>query len=453
MRHPAAPARGKRARRSPSPWVAAAAAGVLTGALAVTALPPAIGSADEPGCGGTHFVASWAASPTDAVTPFDATGGLVPLTVDDQTFRMIVSPHLGGEQLRVRLTNRFGLTPVTFDRVSVGDRISGATVGNVAAVRFGGRDSVTIEPGAEALSDPVSFPVAAFAPLAVSIHVAGQAGPPTKHWNANATSYYSPAGSGDLTGRADAGGFTATTQSWFYVSAVDVLAPAGTRAVVAFGDSITDGFVGSTPISIPVDRAAADTDGRYPDVLQHRLNAQRVPVSVVNAGIGSNRVLASGEPLLLGPSGLSRFQRDALDQAGVSGVLVQEGINDLGLPPQADAASMISGYEQLIAAARRAGKKVWLGTLLPASDALVDGVLIAPRSETERQAINAWIRGQRLADGIVDFDAALRDPGDPAVLRDEYSSVDRLHPSLAGYRAMAEAVDTALLADTRSPAC
>ncbi|MEU2013918.1 GDSL-type esterase/lipase family protein, partial [Nocardia sp. NPDC019302] len=166
-----------------------------------------------------------------------------------------------------------------------------------------------------------------------------------------------------------------------------------------------------------------------------------------------NRVHTSGEPLLLGPSGLARFERDALAQSGVSGVLVQEGINDLGLPPPPGATQMIAGYEKLITTAHAHGKKIWLGTLLPASDALVDGVLLAPRSETDRQQINAWIRTQNLADGIVDFDAALRDPANPSVLRNDYGSPDRLHPSLAGYRVMAETVDLALLGNSPSPAC
>ncbi|MGK8506707.1 GDSL-type esterase/lipase family protein [Nocardia asiatica] len=398
-------------------------------------------------------MASWTASPTDSVTPLDAAGGPIPLAVDNQSFRMVITPHLGGSTLRVHLTNRFGLTPVTFERVSIASQLSGAAVANAVPVLFDGKAATTLPPGADVISDPVSFDVAAFAPVAVSIYVPDAAGPPTKHWNANATSFYSPAGSGDLTAQAGADGFGSATGSWLYVSALDVLAGADTRAVVAFGDSITDGFVGATALSVPVDRGVADTNGRYPDVLQRRLDTAGIPISVVNAGIGSNRLLASGEPLLLGPSGLSRFERDALARSGVGGVLVQEGINDLGLPPSAGATAMIAGYEQLITTAHRHGKKIWLGTLLPASDAVVDGVLLAPRSEIDRQRINAWIRTQNRADGIVDFDAALSDPADPSVLRDVYSSPDRLHPSLAGYRAMAETVDLALLDDAPSPAC
>ncbi|UAK30565.1 GDSL family lipase [Nocardia asteroides] len=337
--------------------------------------------------------------------------------------------------------------------MSIADQVSGAAVANIVPVLFDGRASITLPPGADAVSDPVSFTVAAFAPVAVSIYVPDAAGPPTEHWNANATSFYSPTGSGDLTGRADADGFSSQTGSWLYVAALDVLAAADTRAVVAFGDSITDGFVGATALSVPVDRGVADTNGRYPDMLQRRLDSAGIPISVVNAGIGSNRVLTGGEPLFLGPSGLARFERDALAVSGVGGVLVQEDINDLGLPPPADATRMIAGYEELITAAHRHGKKIWLGTLLPASDALVDGVLLASRSEIERQQINTWMRTQNLADGIVDFDAAMRDPANPSVLRGAYSSPDRLHPSLAGYRAMADAIDLALLDDALTSTC
>ncbi|MEU1994258.1 GDSL-type esterase/lipase family protein [Nocardia gamkensis] len=445
---------GKRIRRRTRMCGAALVAVVLLAAGSVAAVgETATAGAQPPECRGEHFVASWTASPTDSVTPLDAAGGPIPVAVDDQSFRMVITPHLGGSRLRVHLTNRFGLTPVTFGRVSIADQASGAAVANPVPVLFGGQAAIALPAGADVVSDPVSFDVSAFAPLTVSIYVPDPAGPPTKHWNANATSFYAPAGSGDLTGRPGADGFGSTTGSWLYVTALDVLAPSDTRAVVAFGDSITDGFVGATALSVPVDRAVADTNGRYPDVLQRRLDAAGIPISVVNAGIGSNRVLTSGEPLLLGPSGLARFERDALARSGVSGVLVQEGINDLGLPPPAGAAQMIAGYEKLIATAHGHGKKIWLGTLLPASDALVDGVLLAPRSETDRQQINAWIRTQNLADGVVDFDAALRDPANPSVLRNDYGSPDRLHPSLAGYRAMAETVDLALLGNSPSPAC
>ncbi|MFW0792900.1 GDSL-type esterase/lipase family protein [Gordonia sp. CPCC 205515] len=419
----------------------------LTGTVTAT---PAIAA---PECGGEHFVASWAASPTDALTPLDASGGVIPLAVRDQTFRMIITPHFGGDRLRVRLSNRFGSAPITFDRSTVAAQVHGAQVGATTPLRFGGRESVTVAPGADILSDPIAHRAKAFRPLAISVFVPGNAGPPTKHWNANATSYYSPPGTGDLTRRRAATGYTASTKSWFYVDALDVSAPHTARTVVAFGDSITDGFVGTTGLSVPADTAVADRNVRYPDFLQHRLDQAHLPISVVNAGIGSNRLLTSGEPLLLGPRGLSRFRRDALQQSGVAGVLLLEGINDLGFPPGATAEQMIAGFRQAIAEAHRAGVAIWLGTIVPASDALVDGTVIAPSSERYRQQINAWIRTQKLADGFVDFDVALRDPRNPTVMAHEYSSPDRLHPSPDGYRAMARAVDLAMLSTARSPRC
>ncbi|MQY17616.1 SGNH/GDSL hydrolase family protein [Nocardia macrotermitis] len=428
-------------RRQRVTGVVAAVSALIAGTVA--AAPP---STATPGTCGTHFVASWLASPTDAIAPVDASGGPVPLQVTDQTFRMIVTPHLDGSEVRIHLTNRFGLTPVTFGRVSVGARTSAAAVRDPRPVRFGGKPSITVPPGGDVVSDPVSLRFNAFEPLAVSVYVPGAAGPPTKHWNANATSYYSAAGSGDLTAQASGRRFGSTTGSWLYVSGVDVAAPGSVRAVVAFGDSITDGFVGSTPLSVPADRGVADTNGRYPDQLQHVLDRAGIPISVVNAGIGSNRLLYSGEPLMLGPSGLTRFDRDVLDQAGVAGVLLQEGINDLGLLPRPDADQMIAGYRQLIERAHARGVKIWLGTLLPASNAIVDGTVLAPDSEATRQRINAWIRTQHIADGVVDFDAALRDPADPSVLGAVDSSADHLHPGPVGYQAMADAVDPSLLA-------
>ncbi|WP_243654725.1 GDSL-type esterase/lipase family protein [Nocardia alba] len=403
-------------------------------------------------CEGNHFVASWTASPTDALAPLDALGGPVPLGLVNQTLRMIISPHLGGSQARIHLSNRFGTTPVTFGSVTAGIQSDGSTADGIVRVTFDGAPGVTIAPGRDAVSDPVSITFRAFEPLALTLYVPGPTGSPTKHWNANATSYYAPAGSGDLTEHGADQQFSSTTNSWFYVNGLDVMAPASTRSVVAFGDSITDGFVGGSPVSVPADATVADVDGRYPDNLQRRLDAAGIPISVVNSGIGSNRLLTSGEPLMLGPRGLDRFRKDALEQAGVGGILVLEGINDLGLPPVATADAMIAGYQRIIAETHAAGKKIWLATILPASNALVDGTVLAPGSEDSRQQINRWIRDQDLADGVVDFDVALRDPNNPSILLSSYSGPDNLHPNLVGYQAMADAIDLGML-DSATRTC
>lgn len=379
---------GRRARRR-----GARGAGVVAavGALIAGAVVASPSSGAESGSCGTHFVASWLAGPTDAVALLDASGGPVPLSVDDQTFRMVITPHLGGSEVRVHLTNRFGPTPVTFARVSVGVRTAAAGARDPQPVRFGGKTSITVPVGGDVVSDPVPLRFNAFTPLAVSVYVPGSAGPPTKHWNANATSYYAAARSGDLTTRADGREFGATTGSWLYVSGLDVAASGPVRAVVAFGDSITDGFVGSTPLSVPADRTVADTDDRYPDRLQNILDRAGIPISVVNAGIGSNRLLSSGEPLMLGPAGLERFDHDALDQAGVAGVLLQEGINDLGSAAPARRRS----DDRRISAAHRASP-------CPRREDLAGHT--APRLERphRRTGPRAEQRGDPAADQLVD---------------------------------------------------
>lgn len=392
-------------------------------------------------------MASWAASPSDAATPTDAAGAAVPQTLANQSLRMVVTPHLGGVSLRIHLSNRFGTTAATFGRVTVAKRTTGAAVGTVAPVLFKGATSVTIPAGADVVSDPALLPFSAFDSLAVSIYVPGQLTGPTKHWNANATSYYSAAQSGDKTREAAAASYPNSTASWLYVDGIDVLALPQTRSVVAFGDSLSDGFVASTPLSTPVDTSVADKNGRYPDDLQRRLNSAGIPISVVNAGLSGNMLLTDARPSQAGPSGLQRFNQDALSQAGIAGVLVLEGINDLGLV-QSTPAQITAGYLQLINQAHAAGVRIWLGTIPPASNAIIDGTATAPNSEQSRQQINTWIRGQHLADGFVDFDAALRNPANPSTLLPTYASIDNLHPNLAGYQAMANAVNLTMLAAT-----
>ncbi|WP_198653518.1 GDSL-type esterase/lipase family protein [Actinocorallia populi] len=393
-------------------------------------------------CTAQGWVASWAASPSDGVVPFDASLRGVPTTLTGQTVRMVITPHLGGSSVRVRLSNRFGREPVTFGRVTIAPQTQGAAIGTPVPLAFDGSASVTVPAGQDVVSDAASLTFAAFTPLSVSIFLPRRTEAATKHWNANATSFYAGKNTGDLTGRATADGFANKTLSWLFVAGLDVQSNA--RAVVAFGDSITDGFVGGGRLSIPADASVADKNGRYPDELQRRLDAADLGISVVNAGIGSNQLLG-GLGLMDGPSGLSRFRKDALDIPGATGVLVLEGINDLGLRIGVTPAEIQDGYIRLITQAHAAGKKIWLGTLTPAANALIDGTATAPDSEKHRQQVNTWIRDQTLADGVVDFDAAVRDPAEPSQLLPAYASPDDLHPSLEGYKKMAAAVPLDLL--------
>jgi lysophospholipase L1-like esterase len=428
-------------------------AGVLTMVLGATTLGILSGtavsaaSAAQPApCTQSRWVASWTASPTDSVVPVDPTLRFIPRRLTDQTIRMVITPHLAGSSIRIHLSNRFGTTALKLGHVTVAAQTMKASTGKPAQVTFAGATAVTVAAGQDIVSDPVAMTIKALTPLSVSIYVPTSTSPPTKHWNANATSYYADSATGDLTRATSGAKFSNLTYSWLYIDGLDVRAKA--RAVVAFGDSITDGFVAGSPVSIPVTKTVADKNGRYPDDLQRRIDAAGLPISVVNAGIGSN-ALRGTLGLMDGPSGLSRFPADALEVPGVSGILVLEGINDLGLHPfSTTVAQMEAGYAQLIKKAHAQGKLIWLGTITPAANALIDGVLLTPRSEIHREQINAWIRSQKLADGVVDFDAAVRDPAHPSRLLPAYAGPDNLHPNLAGYQKMASAVPLSLLAAT-----
>jgi len=389
-----------------------------------------------------HWVGSWAASPTGVSTT-------QPLA--DQTLRMIIAPHLAGSVLRIHLTNRFGAAPVTLGPVTIGLRGPGASLvpGSEHPVTFGGQATVTLAAGADAVSDPVGLRIKPFQDLAVSVFVPQAVRYPDEHLATRQTSYLSSPGSGDQAAQVSASAFTHTTTGiystgWYFLDGMDVLAPGSTGAVVAFGDSITDGYQATR--SGPEQLATINTNGRYPDDLARRLIAARIPLSVLNAGIGGNQLLRSGLPLY-GPSGLSRFGLDALAQAGVTDVIVLEGINDIG--SGASASQLIGAYQQLIAQAHAAGVAIQLGTLTPTggspSAAYADAAAVSVREQ-----VNHWIRTQHYSDGIVDFDAAVRDPSDSGMITPTDNGGDDLHFSLAGYRALAGAVD---LADLQRPNC
>lgn len=410
---------------------------VSSAALPVAATHPQV-------CAARHWIASWSASPTDAFAPYDPSLHAVPPVLTNQTLRMVITPHFGGSRLRVHLSNRFSATATDFGHVTIARQSTRSGVDHVRTVTFHRSQSVTVAAGQDVVSDPVKLTFAAFTPLAVSVYVVSS-GPPTKHWNANATSYYSLPGTGDLTTSLTGKGFASITDAWLYVDGLDVRASPDARTIVAFGDSITDGFVAADRTDQRVDHSVADKNGRYPDDLQRRLDGAGLPIAITNAGIGGNK-LTSGTPSQQGPSGVSRFDTDALAQPGVAGVLVLEGINDLGIPPTATGSQVIAALKSIIAMSHHAGVKVWLGTVLPASNSLIDGTATAPMSETYREQINRWILHQHQADGVVDFAKVMRDPSNHTILRSAYSGPDGLHPNLAGYHAMARAVPLKLLA-------
>ncbi|WP_228797968.1 GDSL-type esterase/lipase family protein [Nocardia cyriacigeorgica] len=420
-------------------WWTAVGVAVLAGSLSTGVTVAPAGAA---ACGDSPWVGSWMAAPSDSFGAADPS--LIPqLSVSNQTYRVVITPHRGGSVVRIHLTNRTRPVPMEVGHVTVAPQTTGGSVRAEALreVTFGGRREVSIPAWGDVVSDPVEVDVAAFAPLSVSVHVPGLAVLPTEHFNGNATSYYSLPFAGDRT--TDPGGaqLPLTTTSVPLVSALDVQAGPEVATVVAFGDSITDGYVSANLLGTPQDRGVVDRNVRYPDFLQRRIDAAGLPFSVLNAGISGNRVTRDGFIPQFGPNAGARLQQDVIDKAGVTDVIILEGINDLGIPIGASYDEVVAGYTRLIERLHAAGLAVHLGTILPADNALADGVLTLPYADPVRQRINAWIRTQQLSDSVIDFDAALRDPARPNVLDPRFAGPDNLHPSAAGYQAMAEAVD------------
>ncbi|WP_330180988.1 GDSL-type esterase/lipase family protein [Nocardia sp. NBC_01503] len=420
---------------------------VAAAATLLIAPPPA--NAGPDGCDSAHWVSNWSASPSDARPATEI--GVTPAR--PQTYRVIATPHLGGDSVRIHLTNRFGKEPVTFTRVTVARQGIGAAVqpDSVNSALFGGRESITVAPGGDIVSDPVSIAFANFAPLAVSIYMDSAPSTVPGHDDGNATSYYTGAGSGDHASDAVGEAFVNATTRVPFLSQIDVLAAPDTATVVAFGDSITEGFVGADFLGNPRLDGVVDQNVRYPDFLQRRLDAAGRKLVVTNAGIGGDRLTRDAIPVMprFGPSGLSRLQADVIAQSGVSDVIVLIGINDLGTPIGVGYEEMIDGYTTMIDQFHRAGLAVHLGTILPASNALLHGYISIPPADPVRMRINAWIRSQALADSVIDFDAALRDPGNPGVVDSRYVGADNLHPNPEGYRVMAEAIDIDRFAGSR----
>ena len=401
-------------------------------ALVALVAVPALGA--NPSCDGTHWVGTWMAPPHDS-TASVAVGDRH--TFENQTFRMMVNPHLGGTGVRVQLTNRFGWLPITIDDVHIALRGGGASTvpGSDHALTFGGKTSVTIPAGYDVMSDPMGMAVVPFVDLAVSFHLYG-AGALDIHRYAGATQYASPPGSGDLSGRGDGSVFTDTFDSWLAVAGVEVQVPKADGAVVALGDSLTDG-IGST----------FDGDARWPDQLARRAASGRVvsPVSILNAGVSGNQVTkdnveSRGDVVRgAGLSAPNRVQADVMGR-GVTDVVVFVGINDLFAPNSDDPVrDVIDGYRAIVARARATGLRVFGATLTPAGQ--------GGDFEARRQAINSWIRSPGAFDGIFDFDAAVRDPADPSHIRPGYTN-EVVHLNDAGYQALANSVDLAALRGT-----
>jgi lysophospholipase L1-like esterase len=395
---------------------------VVAMALAVAGLaadPAALANSDQ------HWVGSW----STAMHAPDVGFGITNPGFDNQTLRQIVHTSVGGDQVRVKLST-FGANALVVGAAHMALRDTGAAIvpGSDRTLTFSGHPSITIPASGAVLSDPVDLHVPDLGDLAVSIFLPESTGPATWHFAALQTSYVSP--EGDFTASTTMP-VASTTQAWFWLQAVEVVASKQTGAIVAFGDSITDGTA-STP----------DTNNRWPNFLARRLIAQpgNHKMGVLDEGIAGNRILHD----IIGANALARFDRDVLVQTGVTHVIVLEGINDIGFAALgfegATADEIITGHRQLIERAHARGLTIYGATLTPFAGS---GYYTA-EGEAKRGAVNAWIRTSGAYDGVIDFDAVTRDPNHPLSFLPLYDSGDHLHPNDTGYEAMGNAIDLKL---------
>lgn len=387
------------------------------------------------------WITTWAATPAprwsdDLPAPFG-----VPEVLENQTVRQVARISVGGNTVRVVLSNAFGAKPLTIGAGSVGIAGKDGDVdqATLKPLTWGGKSSVVVPPGAPILSDPVALPAEALSEISVSIFLPKKTALSSVHWDGVQTAYISGPGNftNDATFKADS-----TLKSRLFLSDIWVDAAPESQAIVFFGDSITDGNC-STP----------DANNRWPDLVAKRLQETARKVAVVNEAFSGNRVLTDG----MGVNALARFDSDILSHPKVSTVVVMMGINDIGWPgenaitpddKEPTAEDIISGYKQLIDRAHAHGIRIVGATLTPFADTfkgLPTEGYYTPEKEKIRVAVNEWIRAGGGFDGVIDFDKVMEDPAKPGYLRDEYDCGDNLHPNDAGYKAMADAVDLDIL--------
>ena len=348
---------------------------------------------------------------------------------NNQTLRLNVFSKLGGTQARVKLTNKFGTNALAVGAAHVALRSTGSsiTAGSDRALTFGGKPGVTLAPGAEVWSDPVTLTIAQHVTVAISVYVPGRFRPTTFHPTGLHTSYISRAGNYTASATLPLATFSNTTTEVVMVSGLQVMAPATSRVAVAFGDSITDGAC-----------ATNNANGTWPDVLSNRLPTlpSGAPFSVINMGIGSNRLVASD---LAGPSGVHRFADDVLARPNVGYLVVLEGINDISYH-HATAQALTDAYASLVTQAHAAGIKVYGATLLP----IGNSSKYTAANEATRQAVNSWIRAPGHFDAVLDFEAVVKDPATSPLRIKSTWTCDYVHPNAAGYAALGNSIPTAL---------
>jgi lysophospholipase L1-like esterase len=379
------------------------------------------------------WVGTWASAPLTDLHGKPADQRLALDTqpgVSGATLREVVRVSMGGEMVRVRFSNLYGTEPLVIGAAQIAQTLKGASIvsGTGKPLTFHGRPTVSIPAGALAVSDAVAFKLAPLSDLTVSFYLPTPSGPVTEHSLGNSTSFHAP---GNVVAN-DALEARATVTSWEYLNGVDTLAPADAGAVITIGDSITDGA-----------KSTIDTNQRWPDELARRLQADPKfrKLSVLNEGISGNKILLDGA----GPNVLARFDRDVIAQSGAKYLLILEGINDIGrlhsFPDSGlTAADLIFALDQMIVRAHAHGIAVIGCTLTPYHGA----GYYTEQGEAIRKAVNDWIRTGGAFDGVVDFEAAVRDPNHPDTYLPSDEPGDHLHPNDAGYKVMGDAIDLKL---------
>ena len=387
---------------------------------------------DIPAWVGTWAAAQQVPEPANALSAED---------LHDFTLRQIIHLTVPGQTLRVHMSNAFGTAPLHLTSVHIAHPLSPAEakidVATDKPITFSGNGDVVIPAGAEYISDPIAYPVAALSDLAISLHVNAPPEQQTGHPGSRSISYLVH---GDLVAAPDLPS-AKKIEHWYWIAGVDVNAAKDSAAIVVLGDSITDGHGATT-----------NGNDRWPDVLAKKLQADRKTnmLAVLNQGIGGNHLLTDG----LGPNALARVDRDVLAQTGIRYLIVLEGVNDLGkLSREGDVShaehealvqQMIGAYEQIVVRAHAHGIKVFGATILPYTGS--GYYHPAPANEADRLAVNKWIRGPGHFDAVIDFDKLTADPAHPDQMLPAYDSGDHLHPSPEGYRVMGNAVPASLFA-------
>ncbi|MGB8320425.1 MAG: sialate O-acetylesterase [Ignavibacteriaceae bacterium] len=351
--------------------------------------------------------------------------------LSNNTLRQIVHVSIGGDTLRMRFTNEFSTSPVTMHSVHIAVSLGSDTIDTSTdtPLYFSGNEEVTIQPGSAVVSDPFYFPLQPLSNAAITIYFGSTSPDISGHPGSRTTSYI-------LTGNAVTNenfSGAATAEHWYNINTIDVKAPDSSNAVAILGNSITDGRGSGT-----------NKQNRWPDELARRLHANpgTQNIAVLNEGIGGNCVLGT----CLGPSALSRFNRDIIEQSGVKWLIILEGINDIGYGAPGTGNNLIDAFKQMIYTAHMNGIFVYGATLLP----MKGSSYYSTSHETEREIVNEWIRTTNLLDGVIDLDKAMRNPADTLSLIPEGDSGDHLHPSETGHHMMAEAVDLSLFTGSDS---